>query len=140
VNLVHHCTTVGAAGAPASNPGRGHRGPAAIPRGAIVREDAPCTDRRAASPRLYAGLVPYGASTALRIRAGLGLDPWDVFHEGVSERTGLALDTVVIITGAAVLPAWAPLRRRPGLGTVSNVIVIGIAVDAAPAATPSRTA
>jgi len=80
--------------------------------------------------QLYAGLVLYGASMALQIRADLGLDPWDVFHQGVADRTGLSFGTVVIVTGAVVLLAWVPLRQRPGIGTVSNVFVIGIAVDA----------
>src|SRR3954465_11441019 len=86
--------------------------------------------------QLYAGLVLYGASMALQIRAGLGLDPWDVFHQGIAERTGLSFGTVVILTGALVLLAWIPLRQRPGFGTVSNVFVIGIAVDAALAVLP----
>jgi uncharacterized membrane protein YczE len=86
--------------------------------------------------QLYAGLVLYGASMALQIRAGLGLDPWDVFHQGVAERTGLSFGTVVILTGAIVLLAWIPLRQRPGFGTVSNVFVIGIAVDVALAVLP----
>jgi uncharacterized membrane protein YczE len=86
--------------------------------------------------QLYAGLVLYGASMALQIRAGLGLDPWDVFHQGVADHTGLSFGTVVIITGALVLLAWVPLHQRPGFGTVSNVFVIGIAVDAALAAIP----
>jgi uncharacterized membrane protein YczE len=86
--------------------------------------------------QLYAGLVLYGASMALQIRAGLGLDPWDVFHQGVADRTGLSFGTVVIITGAVVLLAWIPLRQRPGFGTISNVFVIGIAVDAALAVLP----
>jgi uncharacterized membrane protein YczE len=86
--------------------------------------------------QLYAGLVLYGASMALQIRAGLGLDPWDVFHQGVSEHTGLSFGTVVIVTGAVVLLAWVPLRQRPGIGTVSNVIVIGIAVDVSLALLP----
>src|ERR1044071_4369691 len=81
--------------------------------------------------QLYAGLTLYGISMALQIRANLGLDPWDVFHQGVSDRTGLSFGTVVIITGALVLLAWIPLRQRPGLGTVSNVFVIGIVVDVA---------
>jgi len=80
--------------------------------------------------QLYAGLVLYGASMALQVRAGLGLDPWDVFHQGVGNRTGLSFGTVVILTGAVVLLAWIPLRQRPGFGTISNVFVIGIAVDA----------
>lgn len=80
-------------------------------------------------PQLYAGLILYGVSLALQIRAGLGLDPWDVFHQGVSDRTGLSFGTIVIITGALVLLAWIPLRQKPGIGTVSNVFVLGIVVD-----------
>ena len=86
--------------------------------------------------QLYAGLILYGASMALQIKAGLGLDPWDVFHQGVSDRTGLSFGTIVIITGALVLLAWVPLRQKPGLGTVSNVFVIGFAVDFALAVIP----
>jgi uncharacterized membrane protein YczE len=81
--------------------------------------------------QLYAGLTLYGVSMALQIRAGLGLDPWDVFHQGVSDKTGLSFGTIVIITGALVLLAWVPLRQMPGIGTVSNVFVIGIVVDVA---------
>ena len=87
--------------------------------------------------QLYAGLVLYGASMALQIRAGLGLDPWDVFHQGVADRIGLSFGTVVVITGAVVLLGWVPLRQRPGIGTVSNVFVIGIAVDASLALLPA---
>src|ERR1044072_2350340 len=79
--------------------------------------------------QLYAGLILYGVSLALQIRAGLGLDPWDVFHQGISDRTGLSFGTIVIITGALVLLAWIPLRQKPGIGTVSNVIVLGVVVD-----------
>jgi len=81
--------------------------------------------------QLYAGLVLYGTSMALQIRAGLGLDPWDVFHQGVTNHTSLSFGTVTMITGAVVLLAWIPLRQWPGLGTVSNVFVIGLSVDAA---------
>jgi uncharacterized membrane protein YczE len=73
---------------------------------------------------LYAGLVVFGLSIALLVRAGLGLSPWDVFHQGVAARSGLPIGTVVIVTGATVLLLWLPLRQRPGLGTVSNVIVV----------------
>jgi len=79
--------------------------------------------------QLYAGLILYGVSLALQIRAGLGLDPWDVFHQGISDKTGLSFGTIVIITGALVLLAWIPLRQKPGIGTVSNVFVLGIVVD-----------
>jgi uncharacterized membrane protein YczE len=87
--------------------------------------------------QLYAGLVLYGVSMAMQVRAGLGLDPWDVFHQGVSEHTGLSFGTVVMLTGAVVLLAWIPLRQRPGIGTVSNVFVIGVAVDVSLALMPA---
>ena len=86
--------------------------------------------------QLYAGLLLYGATIAVQVRAGLGLDPWDVFHQGVADHTGLSFGTVVNLTGAAVLLAWIPLRQRPGIGTISNVLVIGIAADATLAVLP----
>jgi uncharacterized membrane protein YczE len=87
--------------------------------------------------QLYVGLTVYGVSMALMIRSGLGLDPWDVFHQGLSERTGLSFGTVTIAVGALVLLLWIPLRQRPGLGTVSNVVVIGLVVDATLALLPA---
>ncbi|MDP9417742.1 MAG: hypothetical protein M3P48_07930 [Actinomycetota bacterium] len=86
--------------------------------------------------QLYAGLALYGVSLALLVRADLGLDPWDVFHQGVAERLGWSFGTVVIVTGAAVLLLWVPLRQRPGLGTVSNVVVIGLVADVGLALVP----
>ncbi|GAB3079396.1 membrane protein YczE [Micromonospora schwarzwaldensis] len=79
--------------------------------------------------QLYAGLVLYGLSMALMIRSGLGLDPWDVFHQGLARQTGLSFGTVTIAVGAVVLLLWIPLRQRPGLGTISNVVMIGLVVD-----------
>ncbi|HEY3010112.1 MAG TPA: hypothetical protein VGJ63_18910 [Micromonosporaceae bacterium] len=87
--------------------------------------------------QLYVGLVAYGVSMALMIESGLGLDPWDVFHQGLARRAGLSIGVITIIVGAAVLLLWIPLRQRPGVGTVSNVIVIGLAVDAALAVLPT---
>jgi uncharacterized membrane protein YczE len=87
--------------------------------------------------QLYVGLALYGVSMALMIRSGLGLDPWDVFHQGLSRLTGLSFGTVTIAVGAAVLLLWIPLRQRPGLGTVSNVLVIGLVVDATLALLPA---
>ena len=80
--------------------------------------------------QLYVGLALYGASCALMVRAQLGLDPWDVFHQGVAEHTGLSIGTVSIVAGAVVLLLWWPLRQRPGLGTVSNVFLVGLSMDA----------
>ncbi len=81
-------------------------------------------------PQLAGGLVLYGASMGLMIRGGLGLDPWDVLHDALSRRTGLTFGTVTAVVGALVLVCWIPLRQRPGVGTVANVLVIALAVDA----------
>ncbi|WP_019884757.1 membrane protein [Streptomyces purpureus] len=80
--------------------------------------------------QLYIGLAVYGVSSALLVRGGLGLEPWGVLHQGLAELTGLTIGVVSIIVGAIVLLLWVPIRQRPGLGTVSNVFVIGIAMDA----------
>ncbi len=79
--------------------------------------------------QLFAGLALYGASMGLLIRSTLGLDPWDVLHEAVTKRTGLTFGTVTAIVGALVLLCWLPLRQRPGIGTVANILVIAVAVD-----------
>lgn len=80
--------------------------------------------------QLVVGLWLYGASMAMVIRGALGLDPWDVFHAGVMTHVGLSFGTVVILVGALVLLLWIPLRQVPGLGTVANVVLIGVATDA----------
>jgi uncharacterized membrane protein YczE len=87
--------------------------------------------------QLYAGLVLYGVSMALMVRSSLGVMPWDVLHQGLSRQLGWSLGVVTIVVGAAVLLAWIPLRQRPGLGTLSNVVVIGLAVDGALAVLPA---
>ena len=63
------------------------------------------------------------------MRSQLGLDPWDVFHQGVSHHVDLAIGTVVIVVGALVLLLWIPLRQRPGVGTVSNVVIVGVSLN-----------
>ena len=73
----------------------------------------------------------FGVSVALMLSARLGLDPWDVLHQGLARRTGLPIGWIVNGTGVLVLLLWIPLRQRPGIGTVSNVIVVGLVVDAA---------
>ncbi|MCX5138903.1 MULTISPECIES: YitT family protein [unclassified Streptomyces] len=86
--------------------------------------------------QLYAGLALYGASSALLVVAGLGLEPWGVLHQGLAERTGISIGVVSIIIGAIVLLLWIPLRQRPGLGTVSNVFAVGLAMDGTLALVP----
>lgn len=70
-----------------------------------------------------------GLGLALMVAADLGLAPWEVFHQGISDRTGIPIGTVGIIVGGVVLLAWIPLRERPGIGTVLNVIIIGVTID-----------
>ena len=79
--------------------------------------------------QLYGGLVLYGVSSSLLVLAGLGLDPWDVFHQGLSRTFGLAIGTWAIIVGVVVLLLWIPLRQRPGIGTLSNVILVGLTMN-----------
>lgn len=86
--------------------------------------------------QLYVGLALYGASAAVLVQAGLGLSPWSVLDQGVAKHTGLSIGVVSIIIGAVVLLLWIPIRQRPGLGTVSNVFVVGLAMDATLALVP----
>lgn len=79
--------------------------------------------------QLYAGLVLYGASAALILLSGLGNVPWDVFHQGLSRHTGIGTGVWVCIVGALLLLLWIPLRQKPGLGTVSNVVVLGVVLQ-----------
>jgi uncharacterized membrane protein YczE len=79
--------------------------------------------------QLYGGLVLYGISSSLLVLAGLGLDPWDVFHQGLSRTFGLAIGTWAILVGLVVLLLWIPLRQKPGLGTVSNVVLVGLTMN-----------
>lgn len=79
--------------------------------------------------QLYGGLLLYGVSSSLLVLAGLGLDPWDVFHQGLARHTPLAIGTWAIVVGIGVLLLWIPLRQRPGLGTVSNVVLVGATMD-----------
>lgn len=90
--------------------------------------------------QLVIGLWLYGATMALLVESGLGLDPWDVFHEGLTHHLPLTFGQVVILVGAVLLLLWVPLRQRPGIGTVLNVVLIGIAVDVTLALLPTPDA
>lgn len=96
---------------------------------------------RATEPRrlaqLLAGLLIYGVSDGMLVRARLGLDPWTTFHSGLAALSGLSIGTVTILVGLVVLLAWWPMRQRPGVGTVANVLLIGIALDATLAVVPT---
>jgi uncharacterized membrane protein YczE len=88
--------------------------------------------------QLYVGLVGYAVSMALVINSGLGNMPWDVFNQGMARRVGLSIGFWVIAGGLLVLLLWIPLRQRPGLGTVSNIAVIGLLIDVALQAIPRQ--
>lgn len=79
--------------------------------------------------QLFAGLMLYGVSLAFLLRAGLGLAPWDVLHQGLAERTGATVGAMVIAVSFLVLLAWIPLRQRPGFGTVANAVLVGVFLD-----------
>lgn len=80
--------------------------------------------------QLYAGLLLYGISSSMLLLGALGVDPWDVFHQGLSRHLGLGVGTWALIVSGGVLVLWVPLRQRPGFGTVSNAILIGLVIDA----------
>lgn len=80
-------------------------------------------------PRLIIGLVLFGLGIAMMVLSDLGLSPWEVLHQGISLKTGIPLGTVGIITGALVLVLWIPLGERPGIGTLANVVLIGVVID-----------
>lgn len=86
--------------------------------------------------QLYAGLVLLGSSYALLVLAGLGLDPWSVLHQGLYRRTGISIGTWAIVVGALLLLPWLALRQRPGFGTLNNVVIIGLVIDATLALVP----
>ncbi|MFP3579896.1 hypothetical protein SB659_09975 [Arthrobacter sp. SIMBA_036] len=79
--------------------------------------------------QLLIGLAMYGISLAMFIRAGLGLDPWDVFHQGISQKTGFSIGVVVIAVSFVVLLLWIPLRQMPGIGTIANAVLVGVFAD-----------
>jgi uncharacterized membrane protein YczE len=87
-------------------------------------------DRRARRfAQLLAGLMGYGVTASMLVLAGLGLDPWDVFHQGMSRTFGLGIGTWAVIAGVLVLCGWVPLRQRPGVGTVLNAVMVGLVMD-----------
>jgi uncharacterized membrane protein YczE len=79
--------------------------------------------------QLYAGLTLYGFSMALLVRSRLGVMPWDVLHQGLGKQLRWSLGAANVVVAILVLLLWVPIRQRPGLGTISNVIVIGLVVD-----------
>ena len=79
--------------------------------------------------QLAAGLILYGATAGMIVLAQLGLDPWDVLHQGLARSVGLGIGTWAIVVSFAVLVMWIPLNQRPGIGTVANAVVVGVVID-----------
>jgi uncharacterized membrane protein YczE len=79
--------------------------------------------------QLFGGLILYGFSDGLLVRANLGLDPWDVLQQGLSRTFGLAIGTWSIIVGVCVLLLWIPLHQKPGVGTIINIVVVGLVIN-----------
>jgi uncharacterized membrane protein YczE len=79
--------------------------------------------------QLLAGLFLYGIAIAMMVRAGIGVAPWDVLTQGLSRQTGISFGVLTVVIGAVVLLLWIPIRQKPGVGTVLNVLLIGPAAD-----------
>ena len=89
--------------------------------------------------QLVVGLFLYGVAIAMMIQAGIGVSPWDVLSQGVSLRTGIPFGWVTVIIGAIVLLLWIPIRQKPGIGTILNVLLIGPAAEVGLAVLPLAT-
>jgi uncharacterized membrane protein YczE len=93
--------------------------------------------------QLLAGLLLYGATMGMMVRGVLGLDPWDVFHQGVTAWVNqwipLSYGAVITLVSVVVLLLWIPLRQRPGIGTIANAAIIGFTTDATLAVLPTFT-
>ncbi|WP_426319702.1 YczE/YyaS/YitT family protein [Microbacterium sp. E-13] len=79
--------------------------------------------------QLLVGLFLYGAGCALTVEAGLGVDPWTVFAQGLSVRTGIGIGWITNIVGFFVLLLWIPLRQKPGAGTIANILLVGTSMQ-----------
>lgn len=97
----------------------------------IVQQSAPSSavlwTRRGI--QLAVGLVAYGVAIGIMLRAGIGVPPWDVLNQGLAKVTGIPFGLVVVLVGAVVLLLWIPIRQKPGVGTVANILVIGPAAE-----------
>jgi len=89
--------------------------------------------------QLIVGLAMYGVGDGLMIRADFGVDPWTVFAQGLSVHTGIGVGWITNIVGLLVLLAWIPLRQKPGIGTVANILLVGTAIQATVTLVPPTT-
>jgi uncharacterized membrane protein YczE len=102
----------------------------AVAPGSRLLAPTPADRRARRLAQLLVGLVGYGVTASMTVLAGLGLDPWDVFHQGLSRTLGLGIGTWAVIASVLVLVCgWIPLRQRPGVGTVMNAVLVGLVMD-----------
>ncbi|MFA5883790.1 MAG: hypothetical protein WDA60_08065 [Acidimicrobiia bacterium] len=87
-------------------------------------------------PRLVLGILLLGCGIAPVLEAELGVAPWDVFHQGLADLTGLSFGLITVLVGLVVLLSWIPLRQRMGLGTIVNTLTLGFVINAALAVIP----
>jgi uncharacterized membrane protein YczE len=127
----------GLAGASAKATVRGTRALETALRALICERRGVPQPRRRRLAQLFLGLVLFGVSASMLLLSGLGVDPWDVLHQGLSRRLGLGVGTWGIIAGGVVLLLWIPLRLRPGIGTLLNVLVVGAVIDLILATVPA---
>jgi uncharacterized membrane protein YczE len=81
--------------------------------------------------KLMFGLFIYGIGLAMMVDAGIGIAPWDVLAQGISNQTSLSFGQATVAVSAMVLLLWIPLRVKPGLGTIMNAIFVGLFADLA---------
>jgi uncharacterized membrane protein YczE len=95
----------------------------------VPRQGSTLADWTNRLARCLFGLALFGAGISCILRSDLGAAPWDVFHQGLSELTGIPIGFVIILVGAALLLLWIPLHQRPGVGTLLNTLEVGLTVD-----------
>ncbi|GAB3667520.1 membrane protein [Zhihengliuella somnathii] len=108
--------------------------PRLVPMTPLQQLRAPRKARRLA--HLLGGILLLGAGVGLFVEAGLGVSPWDVLHQGLSNRLGISFGTVIVLVGLAILLLWIPMKQWPGLGTVVNTFAVGPVADAVIAVVP----
>jgi len=102
--------------------------PALVDLGPVAQLRAGQLGRRL--PQLAIGLVLYGVSIGLMVRGNIGLAPWDVLHSGFIQHVPMTLGQAVVLMSFVVLVLWIPLKEQPGIGTVANAVLVGVAADA----------
>lgn len=86
--------------------------------------------------RCVVGLSLFSVGISMQMNANIGAPPWDVFHQGIANQTGISIGKIIVLTGFSLLLLWIPLKQKPGLGTILNALEIGLVADIALAIIP----